>query len=134
VLSAVYSDTGTTWAPYSTAGHTYGPVSLQYCGSGSSSSQTLAAMAPPLRESVILSRVLIGEDRGIEIEPTENQIRLSVFGNVGEECRILGSTNLIEWTDIGGGTVGEAGSFEFTVSSQSESPQKFYRAVFPSRK
>ena len=30
-LSAVYSDNGMAWTPYSTAGHTYGPVSLQYC-------------------------------------------------------------------------------------------------------
>ncbi len=35
VLSAVYSTTGTTWTPYSTADHAYGPVSLQYCRTSS---------------------------------------------------------------------------------------------------
>jgi hypothetical protein len=111
VLLAVSSTSGVTWVTTSRAGHTYGPVSLQYCSVAASPAEALTII------------------RSIRVEA--GQVRLAVSGKAGEDCRILASENLIEWRDIGGGTVGKDGSFDFTEVAVSGSPQRFYRVAVP---
>ena len=50
VLSTIYSADTITWTPFSTANHTFGPVSLQYCGGTQPSVVTVTATDPTAGE------------------------------------------------------------------------------------
>jgi hypothetical protein len=59
------------------------------------------------------------------------QVRLTITGTGGAQCRVLASGNLADWTDIGRATISGEGSCEFTDAAVPRVSIRFYRLVTP---
>jgi len=55
------------------------------------------------------------------------QFHLQISGTAGAAYTVLGSTNLIDWADLGTATEAAPGSFEFTDAPVTQPAQRFYR-------
>lgn len=61
----------------------------------------------------------------------EGAARIIVWGLPGDDCRLLASDNLIHWTTVGFGKIGENGCLEFMDPLASSAAPRFYQAPRP---
>jgi hypothetical protein len=113
VSSAVYSSNGKIWQTTGSAGHTYGPVSLQYC----ETSKVLEA--PPLLRITGITML------------AEGRVRLSVSGGSGQRCSILASEDLTSWQVVGEAVLTHEGSVEFIDADAGRLSSRYYRLATP---
>ena len=52
-------------------------------------------------------------------------------GSPGQTCRLLTSTNLLDWQCVATNQVGANGMFIFQTNCNAAEPQRYYRAVLP---
>jgi hypothetical protein len=98
-LSGIYSPNATTWTPNGTAGHTYVPVSLQYCGTAAS-----VESGAPLSEGADLqARLADSSGLNVIIEGgtyANKKAVLRLAGEAGERYVLQSSDNLINWSPL----------------------------------
>jgi hypothetical protein len=58
-------------------------------------------------------------------------VGVRVAGQVGQNCRVLASTNLIEWMAVSTNLVESSGVFDFLDSSSTSYSSRFYRVMTP---
>jgi uncharacterized repeat protein (TIGR03806 family) len=75
------------------------------------------------------------EETGIRISGIElregGRVRLWVIGEAGTAYRVLASSDLIEWRELGSSETGADGAFEFVDETAHEYPSRFYRLARP---